>query len=323
MKINNLIIKVFLFICFETLNTEGVIAQQEGNMTLYMFNTWAVNPAAAGYRDLPTVTLHHRSQWLGFKGAPTFQSINVSTPAFHSRRLGISMGLTNRRAGYFQAQTGTLALSYSLIKTGNFGIKMGLQGSMRRLTSRFDLADDILILQADRSIPPRNSTRYFGNIGFGTLVTLGDAYFGFSVPFYLQNVIGINPYTPVSAAESPHFYCMGGLSFQLSEGMVLKPNIMIKYVKNAPWNIESNLNILIQDKVTIGASYRAGRTNLVGLGESVSMTTFLQINERVALGGAYDWILSEIGQFSYGSFEMLMRYDLKKKEVKLSNPRGF
>ena len=53
------------------------------------------------------------------------------------------------------------------------------------------------------------------------------------------------------------------------------------------------------------------------------MTTFLQINERVALGGAYDWILSEIGQFSYGSFEMLMRYDLKKKEVKLSNPRGF
>ena len=98
---------------------------------------------------------------------------------------------------------------------------------------------------------------------------------------------------------------------------------MIKYTKNAPWNIESNLTLVVKEKVSVGVSYRVGRTNLAGIGESASMTTLLQINDRMALGGAYDWILSEIGQFSYGSFEMLLRYDLKKKEVKFSNPRGF
>ncbi len=323
MKINVYGIRFFCVLFFLSIYTEGVLAQQESNRTLFMYNPWAVNPAAAGYRDLSTVLLHHRSQWLGFDGAPTFQSIHVSTPAFRSRRLGVSVGLQNDKAGYFQKQTGTLALSYSLIKTGNFAIRMGLQGSLRRLTFRFDQADDILILQADRSIPPRRSTNYSQNIGFGALVTFRESYIGFSVPFYLPNVIGINQYAPVSAVESPHFYLMGGIAFQAAYGVTLKPQFMFKYVKNAPWNIETNLSATIKERITLGVSYRAGRTNLVGIGESASMNFMLQLNNRMALGGAYDWILNQIGQFSYGSFEVLMRYDLKAKEVKLSNPRGF
>ena len=323
MKTNLLSIKLLLFACFFSVFTEGATAQQEGNMTLFMYNPWAVNPAAAGYRDLPSVVLYHRSQWLGFKGAPTFQSVNINTPAFGSHRFGVSVGLVNRRAGYLESQTGTLALSYSVIKMGDFAIKMGIQGSMRRLTTRFNEAEDLAILQGDRSISQRRSTDYYGNLGFGTLITLGESYLGFSVPFYLPNVIGINLYTPISAAESAHYYLMGGLSFQAADGLVLKPQTMIKYTKNAPWNIESNLTLVVKEKVSVGVSYRVGRTNLAGIGESASMTTLLQINDRMALGGAYDWILSEIGQFSYGSFEMLLRYDLKKKEVKFSNPRGF
>ena len=323
MKIIVYSIRIFCVLFFLSIYTEGVLAQQESNRTLFMYNPWAVKPAAAGYRDLPTVLLHHRSQWLGFDGAPTFQNIQVSTPAFRSRRFGVSMGLMNDRAGYFQKQTGTLAMSYSLIKTGNFAIRMGLQGSLRRLTFRFDQADDILVLQADRSIPPRRSTNYSQNIGFGALVTYRESYIGLSVPFYLPNVIGINQYAPVSAVESPHFYLMGGIAFQAAYGITLKPQFMFKYVKNAPWNIETNLSATVKERITLGVSYRAGRTNLIGIGESASMNFMLQLNDRLALGGAYDWILNQIGQFSYGSFEVLMRYDLKAKEVKLSNPRGF
>ncbi len=323
MEIKFFYIKILLVLLSVSSYTEGVHAQQESNRTLFMYNPWAVNPAAAGYRDLPTVLLHHRSQWLGFNGAPTFQSIHISTPAFKSKRFGVSTGLTNNRAGYFQTQTGTLAMSYSLVKTGNFAIRMGLQGSLRRFTTRFDQADDIAVLQADRSIPPRLSTRYFENVGFGTLVTYRESYIGLSVPFYLPNVIGINAYSPVTALESPHFYLMGGIAFQAAQGITLKPQFMFKYVKNAPWNIETNVSATVKEKMTLGVSYRAGRTNLIGIGESASMTFMLQMSDRLALGGAYDWILSQIGQFSYGSFEVLMRYDLKTKEVKLSNPRGF
>ncbi len=323
MKGKYLGLKLLLLTVLLTFYTEGVFAQQEGNMTLFMYNPWAVNPAAAGYRDVPTILLYHRSQWVGFKGAPTYQSINVNTPAFKSRRLGISMGLNNRRVGFFETQYGTLALSYSLVKTGNFAIKMGLQGSLRRFVSHFNQADDILVIREDRSIPPRLSIKYFENIGFGTMITYRDSYLGFSVPYYLPTVIGINAYSPVTAVESAHYYLMGGLSFQVADGITMKPQMMFKYVKNAPWNLESNLNMMFKEKVTLGVSYRAGKTNIAGIGESASMTMLLQLNERLVLGGAYDWILSPIGQYSYGSFEMVMRYDLKKVEVKLSNPRGF
>ncbi|MBL7814514.1 MAG: PorP/SprF family type IX secretion system membrane protein [Saprospiraceae bacterium] len=323
MKNNGLCVSILLSLFLMVVCTEGVVAQQEGNMTLFMYNPWAINPAAAGYRDVPTLVVHHRSQWLGFKGAPVTQYLQINTPAFKSHRLGFSAGLTNRKAGYFESQTGNLALSYALVKTGRFAVRMGLQGSVRRFTTRFNTADDILVLQADRSIPPRKSARYFGNLGIGTFITLGESYLGFSVPFYLPTVIGINPYTPVSAAESAHYYLMGGLSFAVADGLTMKPQVLVKYVENAPWNVETNLSMVFKDKVTVGASYRAGKTNIVGVGESVSMTMLLQLSDRMALGGAYDWILSPIGQFSYGSFEATLRYDLKTKEVKLSNPRGF
>ena len=323
MKINQLSIKLLVFSCLFCLYTEGVVAQQESAMTLFMYNPWAVNPAAAGYRDLTSVVLYHRSQWLGFKGGPTFQTVSVNTPAFSSRRFGVAAGFTNRSAGLLAAQTGTLALSYSVLKIKDFSFRMGLQGSFRRFTTHFNDAPDIAILQADRSIPPRRSTNYYPNIGFGALATYDESYLGFSVPFYLPNTLGINAYTPVTAAESPHFYLMGGLSFQVAEGIVLKPQGMFKYVKYAPWNFEANLTSVFKDKISVGLSYRAGRTNIVGIGESASMTTLLQVNESMAIGGAYDWIFGSIGKFTYGSFEMLMRYDLKKKDIKMSNPRGF
>ena len=51
------------------------MAQQDAMYSHYMFNTLAVNPGYAGSRDALTVTALHRSQWVGFDGAPTTQTL--------------------------------------------------------------------------------------------------------------------------------------------------------------------------------------------------------------------------------------------------------
>ena len=55
-------------------------AQQDAMFTHYMNNTIAVNPAYAGTRDARTITGIHRSQWVGFDGAPITQTLTMHTP---------------------------------------------------------------------------------------------------------------------------------------------------------------------------------------------------------------------------------------------------
>lgn len=299
------------------------MAQQESNNSLFMFNPWAVNPAAAGYRDIPTVLMQHRSQWLGFAGAPTNQYLNINAPIL-SKRLGGSLTFSNRRAGHLEAQMVIGAISYSVVKAGDFAIRIGLQGSLKRHTLRFFEADNLVAQYgSDRSVPWQRSTRYYGNFGMGTFVHYGESYLGFSVPFYLANIIGVNPFSQQTAAEQPHYYVMGGAAFLLSDGIVVKPQGQFRYTKAAPWTFDANLSAVFQDKVHIGWSYRAGKTNWRAGGESIAAIIIMQTSPKLAIGGSYDWILAPIGQFTYGSFEVMIRYDLKKKEVVLSNPRGF
>jgi type IX secretion system PorP/SprF family membrane protein len=55
-------------------------AQQESMYTHYMYNTLGVNPAYAGSRDALTITALHRSQWVGFDGAPITQTLTLHSP---------------------------------------------------------------------------------------------------------------------------------------------------------------------------------------------------------------------------------------------------
>lgn len=316
---------ILLFIGLMTFFTEGsnLQAQQEGNRSLFMFHPLAINPGAAGIRGLTSYTLEHRSQWLGFKGAPTIQTASLSTPAF-SDRLGFGLTLQNRRVGIFETQTVAMAWAYSVIKTEHLNCRVGLQGVVRRTALRFNDLEEANLFSSDRSVVPTVSSRFVSNFGAGLYMTYDDIFFGVSVPSYLPNVLGINPFSATTAAESAHFYGQGGFSFKLSKGIKIKPSGMVKWVRFAPWSVDGNLSLLIKEKITLGMSYRVGRTTLETIGESADLLFFLQVNDKLGIGCAYDWLLGPVSKYSKGSAEVMIRYDMKeKKEVIFSNPRSF
>ena len=298
-------------------------AQQEGSRSLFMYHPLAVNPGAAGILGFTSYTLEHRSQWVGFKGAPTMQTASLSTPAF-SDRLGFGLMLQNRRVGIFETQTVAMSWAYSVIKTQHLNCRVGLQGVVRRTALRFNDLEEAAMFASDRSVVPTVSSRYVSNFGAGLYITYKDAFLGISVPSYLPNVLGINPFSGVTAAESAHYYTQAGVSFRLTEGIKIKPSGLFKYVRNAPWSIDANVNMEVKQKITIGMSYRVGRTTFETLGESADLLLFLKVNDGLSIGAAYDFLLGPVGKYSRGSAELMVRYDVKqKKEVVFSNPRSF
>ncbi len=69
-------------------------AQQDAMYTHYGYNTLAINPAYAGSRDALTVTALHRSQWVGFEGAPTTQTLTLHTPIINQNS-GVGFSFIN------------------------------------------------------------------------------------------------------------------------------------------------------------------------------------------------------------------------------------
>jgi type IX secretion system PorP/SprF family membrane protein len=69
-----------------------VYAQQDPQLTQYMFNSIYVTPGAAGVDGVTRATALHRSQWQGYQssfddgGAPTTQLFTFTAPIFKLKR---------------------------------------------------------------------------------------------------------------------------------------------------------------------------------------------------------------------------------------------
>jgi type IX secretion system PorP/SprF family membrane protein len=311
---------IILFILL-SLHNERVIAQQEGAQTLFMFNTLSINPGVAGSKETPTFTLLSRYQWVGFKGAPIEQNLGFHTAAFKSKRLGFGLNLSNRKSGVFSSQVATMSWSYSPIKTENLSVRIGLSGTVRRLGFDFENDEQLNILSGERGLDV--SARMYGNFGMGMIATYKECFFGISIPYFYENVIGINPESPTTALESRHYYIMGGLDIPISKKMRYRPSGVLRLVKNAPWGFDFNNSLIYNEELTFGMGYRAGKSNMSGGGESLDMLIFYQIDPKWGLGCAYDYNISPLKKYTGGSIEVVARFDLKQTVLKLSNPRVF
>jgi hypothetical protein len=92
---------------------EQMKAQQDAMFTHYMYNTLWLNPAYAGTRDAFTVTGIHRSQWVGFDGAPVNQSITMHTPIMNGK-VGVGLSVLNDKIGPTKSTSIALDLDYQI-----------------------------------------------------------------------------------------------------------------------------------------------------------------------------------------------------------------
>ena len=293
----------------------GVNAQQDAQYTQYMYNTIAVNPAYAGSRGVLSMNALHRSQWVGLDGAPTTQTVNFNTPV--GKRVGVGLSIVNDRIGngtnqdtYFDA-----VFSYTIptSDTGklSFGIKAGghsLNIDFSRLQNYSNEANTIGLANIDNKFAP--------NFGAGVYYHTDHFYAGLSVPNFLETE-HFETSSASLAQERMNIYLITGYVFDLNPNLKFKPAVLVKSVNGAPLQIDGSANFMINEKFTLGAAYRwdAAFSALFGF----------QITDQFMLGLAYDREITELGNTSFndGSFEILLRYELRGRYKNIIAPRFF
>lgn len=291
---------LFVIACF-TLR-----AQQQALFTQYMFNQLALNPAYAGVHEGISASLLWREQWIGFEGAPRTQTMSVHSP-IGFRPISLGLLAMHDEVGLTSQNSVTGIYSYR-IKLGNTRLAFGVQASMNFFKGDFSSATI-----ADPLLAPVSASR--PNFGTGVLWHADKFYVGVSIP-QIDNQ-KLDPSNDASSSELiRHYFISGGYVFALHENIIVKPNVLFKYVDGAPLQADFNLNMLLQPLIWLGVSYRSL--------ESVSVLFQLQISSSMQLGYSYDLAAtSRLAQTNSGSHEIMLNYVFPLPQTKILTPRYF
>lgn len=290
-------------------------AQQQPMFTQYMFNGLVLNPAYAGSQETFIATAMMRQQWVGIDGAPQTQTFSAHSPLYDLRRKKglvspVSLGLTiyhDRIA--ITGQTGFLAsYAYRLNLLNGASLSLGLQAGV----SQFRIKYSELGLD-DQSFLGGDVVEWQPDFGAGVYYRADRFYAGLSAPQMLRPKIGVKH---TSIGFAPHYFLAMGYLMDINEALKLKPNVLVKNFSGDLVQLDLNCNLFINEILNLGLSWRSF--------ESVGTLIQVQVDERFALGYAYDIPYgSQIATMSNGSHEIMLNYRVPKKKVRIVNPRFF
>ena len=300
-------LKSFILIISAIIGVQ-MFGQQDPQYTQYMYNMNIVNPAYAGSNEALSIGLLGRTQWVGLNGAPKTATFSAHAPM--GNNLGMGLSIMTDEIGPLKETNVYTDFSYT-IQTSEvgklaFGLKGGLTFHYLGLATLATVSPDVNFSE--------NTNRVYPNFGVGIFYYTDQFYMGASLP----NMIESNHFERSGgiiskASEKMHYFLTSGVVFNLSDRLKFKPSFMAKTTVGTPLSVDVSANFLIDEKLELGTSYR--------LDDAVSALINFAINKNLRIGYAYDYTVSNIGQFNSGTHEVILLYDFKL--FKYKSPRFF
>jgi type IX secretion system PorP/SprF family membrane protein len=309
-KINKIILVLVVVLCCNISQ-----AQQDAMFTHYMYNTLAVNPGYAGSRDALTVTALHRSQWVGFDGAPTTQTLTLHSPI--SKKLGLGLSVVNDAIGPVKNTAAYIDLAYNINLSEKAKLAFGLKGGinfMQGNINTLDLGDN-----SDASFQQNIESQLLPNFGFGMYYYQEKFYLGLSTPKLLENNFETNTTTSTTnlASEKRHYFLIAGTIVELSKNVDLKPTTFVKITNSAPVEADLTASFIFSKKVLLGAMFRTG--------DAFGALVGYNFTDQLHLGYSFDYSYGvKTFKYNQGSHEIMLTYDFIFNDAqKIRSPRHF
>lgn len=307
-----------LLTCFSLSYT--TFAQQDAQYTQYMFNPLSYNPAYAGSRDAVSLMGLYRYQWAGIEGAPRNINIGVHSPL--ATNMGAGLYLENDVIGIHNTFNVYASYAYHIPVSNKSKLSLGLQAGIQNYTADWSKIDPSDI--DDPTDPSISDGGQLGvqkklspNFGLGAYY-YGERYFiGAAVPHLLKGTL--DNLQQLSQREQ-HYFVSGAYVFSLTNQLDLKPTLLLKAANRSPLEADINLSLLINKAIWIGAGYQTT--------DGMAFNTAYQFKNGLRIGYAYDLTLSKLANYSSGSHEIMLGWDIKRagndsNDENLLSPRFF
>ncbi len=288
-------------------------AQQDPVFNQYMNNLLTIQPAYAGMSGYVNATAISRIQWVGFDGAPQTNTFTIQGP-FKKYNVGLGLSLITDRFGPVR-QTGLYAdYAFRILLDDDRYIAFGMKGGFNRYEA---LLSDLSVHDPNDPVSAFDiNKKYLPNFGIGFMWHADNFFLGASVPKVFRNKINSDSGATVYQEEM-NFYAMGGYVVDVTDNVKFKPTALARWSQQTPTVVDLSANVLISEKVWIGATYR--------LQNSFGLLFQIFVNSGVKLGYAYDLTTFRPSQFNAGTHEFMLSYDfpVKRKRFCRFTPRYF
>lgn len=283
-------------------------AQNDIQMSHFMFNKLSYNPAYAGASNAMDASVVARQQWMGFKNAPSSQFLNFDT---HLSKLGgVGLSVVNDKLGYEKCIRVRVIYAYHL----KFGDKASLSAGIGAGFYNKSLDNSQLIFDdaTDQNAYLSTASKLKPDFDAGLQFTLKSWNIGVSMTHVQKSNKGSKDFFDVPR----HIYCFTNYSFKVNEKLSIIPALYLK----SSWfitQIEANCNFLIAERFWIGGSYRVNDAAIGMLG--------VAITKNIKLGYSYDFVVGSAKNLkNIGSHEVMLLVSFAKPgDVFHKSPRFF
>ncbi|MBN2763177.1 MAG: type IX secretion system membrane protein PorP/SprF, partial [Bacteroidales bacterium] len=288
--------RIFQVFCLLIIIT-NLSAQQERQISQFMFDQISINPGYAGSYDMITASALLRQQWFGFgDGTPRDLVLNLDAPfKLFKKNHGVGLSIFSDNIGFNEDINLSLSYAYQInLGDGRLGIGLGVGFLNRKLSDPEWYIPDgpgHVPFGSDATIPSGKQNEFIVDMSAGIFYKTDELYIGVSSTHLLEDEFIYEAETASSTTRSNdqmirHYYVTAGYNLQMSNpAFEFMPAILIES-DGATSRIDLNSTFRYNKKIWAGVSYRVGSA-IVGMAG-------LEILNGVRIGYSYDFETTDL-----------------------------
>lgn len=294
-----------------------ISAQQFPMYSQYMMNGFLLNPSYAGSDYYTTFGLTVREQWLNLPHAPSTYAAAFQTRLLNDSyitkstavrkkisrptkggRVGVGGYLFSDHNGIMHRTGLQMAYAYHLPVGDEQQLSFGLSVSAYQYFVDINgavMPDDV----QDELLNNYDQVVYIPDANFGVSYTTRNYYAGFAMTNLFRGTLMIGNGGENSRSELGHYFLTGGMRFYPGSDWIVEPSLMLKSSDMFFKSVQVDLTgrVYYKEDYWLGLSYRTG--------DAVIMMAGLKV-DRFYIGYAFDFTLSEIRSYTYGTHELTL-----------------
>lgn len=281
--------------------------QQDPQFTNYMFHKIGFNPAYAGADGAINGQMLNRYQWVGMKGsAKTMLLAADATVDKFGFPGGIGINVLSDEIGF--AKNSLVNLNFAYRKPTRFGdLAFGIAPGIYNMSinGQWSVPDDDGLgiytpPESDPLVPQGDVSQLAFDLGMGLYLSTNKYYLGASVAHLNQGVIHFTELSTTYLAR--HYYLTGGYNIKLRDPLFeLRPSFLFK-TDLAGWMMEINANIMYNDKMWAGLTYRYQ--------DAICLLMGIELVSGLKVGYSFDTVTTAISKYGWGSHEIFIGYSI-------------
>ena len=286
------------------------VAQGDPSYRQNQFNILMLNPAQAGANSYSDISTLASNQWIGIPGAPVTYTASGNFRVFENFGVGVSM--LADKYGPVKLGKADINLAYHLRLGKNWKLGIGMKISMSDMY--VDMTEVKTIVGNDPYMMNSLRTGFALNGGYGGLLYNKYFYVGFSQPrIGRTNFLNSNMTQFVDTRTGMIGYM--GANLPINSKLDFRPNVVSRYVKNTPYNLDINTIFTINKILDLGVSYQV----MTGIG----MIMGCELEKKFYIGYSYMYPINNLNRVTTQSHEIAFRYRFANKSSNKQSPRFF